>query len=223
MAESTTQAEQTAKSQTHENVEVTAGSASIATHAEIMADNNGSAEESQETLKSQDELAAAADSVSTVSLSNSDTAAQLPDTQATPKVTSKVEAPLEVFTLFPELPIELRLKIWNEAMPGLRVVEILWNPTHGLYTDCPLPITFMSVLSLAALPWSNYEQDILYFSQRHTIRGGNARLGMLQRDVFNALKHFKAAGLQHIALYFEESSLCGDQITLKLGVFLENL
>ncbi|KAF8860144.1 hypothetical protein BDZ45DRAFT_741750 [Acephala macrosclerotiorum] len=42
---------------------------------------------------------------------------------------------LDEFTLFPKLPIELRLKIWNEALPGPRVVEILWSPTHGLCTN----------------------------------------------------------------------------------------
>jgi hypothetical protein len=30
----------------------------------------------------------------------------------------------ETFTLFPKLPIELRLKIWEEALPGPRIIEI---------------------------------------------------------------------------------------------------
>ncbi|KAF8860147.1 hypothetical protein BDZ45DRAFT_741754 [Acephala macrosclerotiorum] len=65
---------------------------------------------------------------------------------ATQLASTNVPAPLEKFTLFPKLPIELRLKIWDEAMPGPRVIELLVH--HGrngmgdpgiAYTDCKTP------------------------------------------------------------------------------------
>ncbi|KAL5322325.1 hypothetical protein ACEPPN_010298 [Leptodophora sp. 'Broadleaf-Isolate-01'] len=39
---------------------------------------------------------------------------------------SSIDAPLEVFTLFPKLPAELRCKVWFHALPDPRVVEIDW-------------------------------------------------------------------------------------------------
>lgn len=44
--------------------------------------------------------------------------------------------PLEQFTLFPDLPSELRLKIWKNAMPDSRVLEILWSASKKYYMDC---------------------------------------------------------------------------------------
>ncbi|KAH9208086.1 hypothetical protein DL95DRAFT_395552, partial [Leptodontidium sp. 2 PMI_412] len=39
---------------------------------------------------------------------------------------SSIDAPLEVFILFPKLPAELRCKVWFYALPDPRVVEIDW-------------------------------------------------------------------------------------------------
>jgi len=35
--------------------------------------------------------------------------------------------PLEMFSLFAKLPIELRLKIWGHVLPGSQVIEIEWS------------------------------------------------------------------------------------------------
>ncbi|CZR55174.1 uncharacterized protein PAC_05060 [Phialocephala subalpina] len=43
------------------------------------------------------------------------------------------------FTLFGKLPIELRLKIWDECMPGPRVIEVLWNEARGYYATIGTP------------------------------------------------------------------------------------
>ncbi|KUJ24173.1 uncharacterized protein LY89DRAFT_713079 [Mollisia scopiformis] len=56
----------------------------------------------------------------------------------TTKKTIRISKPLKEFTVFPKLPIELRLEIFGEAMPGPRVIEIMWANDH-LYTDCPIP------------------------------------------------------------------------------------
>ncbi|KAL2064635.1 hypothetical protein VTL71DRAFT_3772 [Oculimacula yallundae] len=42
-------------------------------------------------------------------------------------------APLDSFTLFPWLPIELRLKVWEHALPGPRVIEIDWQQPSGIW------------------------------------------------------------------------------------------
>lgn len=38
---------------------------------------------------------------------------------------------LDTFHRFPTLPIELRLKVWSEAMPNARVVAVEWDPMSG--------------------------------------------------------------------------------------------
>lgn len=44
------------------------------------------------------------------------------------------------FELFKELPAELRLKIWKEAMPGLRIIEVFWSEQKSCFvTNCPIP------------------------------------------------------------------------------------
>lgn len=45
----------------------------------------------------------------------------------------------DTFTLFPKLPAELRLKIWDEAMPEARIIEVLWSEHRGFYTDANTP------------------------------------------------------------------------------------
>lgn len=34
---------------------------------------------------------------------------------------------LEEFTVFPKLPIELRLRIWKFTLPGPRIVQVMYN------------------------------------------------------------------------------------------------
>ncbi|KAH6724299.1 hypothetical protein BKA61DRAFT_588202 [Leptodontidium sp. MPI-SDFR-AT-0119] len=48
----------------------------------------------------------------------------------------------QTFTLFPKLPSELRLEVWKFALPGSRVVEVLYNASNGrsCYSSCPPPI-----------------------------------------------------------------------------------
>lgn len=53
-------------------------------------------------------------------------------------VTAQVLGILEEFTVFQKLPIELRTRIWDHALPGPRVVEVCWG-RHGLYSDCAPP------------------------------------------------------------------------------------
>lgn len=43
--------------------------------------------------------------------------------------------PLTEFTLFMNLPSELRLRIWDFAMPDERIIEVLWNAEIGYYID----------------------------------------------------------------------------------------
>ncbi|KAG4438742.1 hypothetical protein IFR05_005770 [Cadophora sp. M221] len=52
------------------------------------------------------------------------------------------DTPCQTFTRFSELPSELRLDIWELALPGSRVVELLYNTTNGrpCYSRCPPPI-----------------------------------------------------------------------------------
>ena len=53
-------------------------------------------------------------------------------------------APLKNFTLFPELPVELRLEIYDHMMPGPRIVEVLFKEDgQKYYTDCKVPTTLM--------------------------------------------------------------------------------
>jgi hypothetical protein len=42
-----------------------------------------------------------------------------------------LEVPATHFTLFPRLPIELRLLIWNYAMPGPRIVDSYWHEWYN--------------------------------------------------------------------------------------------
>jgi hypothetical protein len=45
------------------------------------------------------------------------------------------------FTLFQELPAELRRMIWRQFLPGSRIVEIMWDESTGFCrSPCPLPI-----------------------------------------------------------------------------------
>jgi hypothetical protein len=57
--------------------------------------------------------------------------------------------PLQLFTCFPKLPIELRLKIWKEALPGPRIlpVECRFNFVQGIeqkhfIVTTPPPVAF---------------------------------------------------------------------------------
>lgn len=38
--------------------------------------------------------------------------------------------PLETFHIFPQLPTELRLKIWEHTFPSARVLEVVWSADH---------------------------------------------------------------------------------------------
>jgi hypothetical protein len=52
---------------------------------------------------------------------------------------------LEQFTLFPNLPVEIRLKIWNLAVSEDRVVEVFLRDCpqdFGYFTDTTTPVTF---------------------------------------------------------------------------------
>jgi len=61
------------------------------------------------------------------------------------------------FMLFPELPTELRLKIWKHALPGPRVVEIEWMPDVEQWF-CP----FESQSKRSSLPRTNRESREVY-------------------------------------------------------------
>jgi len=53
---------------------------------------------------------------------------------------------LAIFTLFPSLPLELQTKIWESALPGIRLVEIrfLNMPCHFPAPRLPTPLLHVS-------------------------------------------------------------------------------
>ncbi|KUJ24156.1 uncharacterized protein LY89DRAFT_727191 [Mollisia scopiformis] len=57
-----------------------------------------------------------------------------------PKDWTESSKSLRRFKCFPKLPIELRLKIWDHALPDEHVIEVLWNETTWSFaTDCAIP------------------------------------------------------------------------------------
>lgn len=54
-------------------------------------------------------------------------------------ITSEISMKNDTFILFPKLPIELRLKIWDTAMPEARILKVLWSEDRGFYTDSTAP------------------------------------------------------------------------------------
>lgn len=46
-----------------------------------------------------------------------------------------------VFTKFPDLPPELRLKIWNLMLPGSRVVHLRFEEPGRIFLSPSLPVT----------------------------------------------------------------------------------
>lgn len=61
------------------------------------------------------------------SLSNPDVAMASTGPTSTTVTDARSAYPLETFTCFPKLPLELRLKVWHNSMPGSRVLEIRFN------------------------------------------------------------------------------------------------
>jgi hypothetical protein len=49
------------------------------------------------------------------------------------------EAKERKFTLFPKLPIELRFEIWREALPGQRIVELVYEDKAIFFSDDDYP------------------------------------------------------------------------------------
>lgn len=60
-------------------------------------------------------------------------------TASEPSTSTAEESPLKEFTLFPRLPVELRHQIWDHSMSETRVIEVLYDPARGLFTDSQLP------------------------------------------------------------------------------------
>lgn len=52
---------------------------------------------------------------------------------------SKMPPPLTSFPLFPKLPTEIRLMVWNFSLEG-RTVEIKWTESRGFFSRVPTPI-----------------------------------------------------------------------------------
>jgi hypothetical protein len=95
--------------------------------------------------------------------------------------TSTSQSGLSVkFTLFPRLPTELRLKIWEQAIPDRRIVRLRVSsdrPSHffGLSQDTPAIISASDEACLVALNYYvpirvamqrilfNFDREILYF------------------------------------------------------------
>lgn len=51
---------------------------------------------------------------------------------STPDLTVSIEQPEPVFALFPDLPIELRMKVWEHAFPA-RVVNLIYDQYHDRF------------------------------------------------------------------------------------------
>lgn len=52
-----------------------------------------------------------------------------------------MQAPLNSFTCFPKLPLELRFKIWQAMTPGPRIIEVKWDKKKDqYYTACSVPV-----------------------------------------------------------------------------------
>ncbi|KAF8860142.1 hypothetical protein BDZ45DRAFT_724856 [Acephala macrosclerotiorum] len=65
---------------------------------------------------------------------------------------------LTVFTLFPQLPIELRHMIWDEVLPGPRVIEILYRRSkRQVDTDCENPMLLYVNQESRNLTLKNYK------------------------------------------------------------------
>ncbi|KFY01549.1 hypothetical protein O988_02690 [Pseudogymnoascus sp. VKM F-3808] len=47
---------------------------------------------------------------------------------------------MPTFTLFPELPTEIRLMVWANALPGSRVIPINLSVKHHRITNCTSPV-----------------------------------------------------------------------------------
>jgi len=109
--------------------------------------------------------------------------------------------PLTEFTIFPQLPIELRYKIWDATMEG-RIVEVVYNEDDDFYyTEAAMPVAFsvcqesrrqallsydLLILKDIYMPleekdalhfkaYFNYKADTLYLSLNHLERGEGIR------------------------------------------------
>ena len=97
---------------------------------------------------------------------------------------------IETFTLLPQLPFELRLKIWRHTFPGPRVVKVNsygivkedGYQFHAFYSTSPIPTTLsictgsraevlrlyhpsfgMRYPAIPSIIYFNYDIDMLYF------------------------------------------------------------
>jgi 2EXR family len=56
-------------------------------------------------------------------------------------LTKELVGRLSEFTLFPKLPLEMRLMIWKHSLPGPRLMEVFYEDTTGVCkSTCSLPI-----------------------------------------------------------------------------------
>ncbi|CZR66754.1 uncharacterized protein PAC_16655 [Phialocephala subalpina] len=120
---------------------------------------------------------------------------------------------LESFTLFPELPTEIRQEIWKLTLQP-RAIEVKYNPTHGFYTEVKTPaalsvnkdsrdavkflypLCFGSILHEPAIVF-NFSKDTLYI---------DADLCQEVVPFLFGMNKFEAENLQSLAIdrYLEE-------------------
>jgi hypothetical protein len=53
------------------------------------------------------------------------------DANLNPSSSPFVDSTLDTFTLFPKVPLEIQLNIWNMSLPGPRVVSLLLYVTRN--------------------------------------------------------------------------------------------
>lgn len=88
-----------------------------------------------------------------------------PDSTRANKI-AMIAADESQFSLFPNLPSELRIKIWRVAFPGPRCVAVRYNKQHAQYTsDGPPPTLLQTCAESRNIFLSTYEK--LMFSPKH--------------------------------------------------------
>ncbi|CZR55175.1 uncharacterized protein PAC_05061 [Phialocephala subalpina] len=104
-----------------------------------------------------------------------ETPASKSDTASAPttsdSATSETLMTNDTFTLFSKLPIELRLKIWDDAIPEARIIEVMWSEERGFYTDSKSPAILHVCSDSRACARKVYTAAIVENSRKHVLWG----------------------------------------------------
>lgn len=73
----------------------------------------------------------------------------------------------QTFTCFERLPLKLRLIIWKNALPGPRIVEVLYDHSSGkCWSTCPIPLVLQVNHESRTFPQKSYKRRFGTFRAR---------------------------------------------------------